>query len=109
MTSPCDKPPAAGPFEWLLTSLDEWSRLLLVAQELREVDRECMETMLEARASGPDPLSPEKVVKVRSLVQLLKSLDLDPEAIRLNQPEVIQKLETACVGCTERSRTEHEL
>src|SRR5829696_10506399 len=93
MTSPYDKPPAAGPFEWLLTSLDEWSRLLLVAQELREVDRECMETMLEARASGPDPLSPEETVKVRSLVQMLRSLDLDPEAIRLKHPEVMQKLE----------------
>ena len=109
MTSPCDKPPAAGPFEWLLTSLDEWSRLLLVAQELREVDRECMETMLEARASGPDPLSPEETVKVRSLVHMLRSLDLDPEAIRLKHPEVMQKLETVCSGCTERSRCDHEL
>jgi hypothetical protein len=73
------------------------------------IDNECLDTLLEARTSGPDPLSPEEAGKVRSLVQLLKSLDLDPEAIRLKQPEVMQKLETACIGCTVRSRCDHEL
>jgi hypothetical protein len=47
------------------------------------MDNECLGPLLEARRSGPDPLSPEEAVKVRSLVQMLKSLDLDPGAIRL--------------------------
>jgi hypothetical protein len=109
MTAPCDRPISGGSFGWLFTSLDEWRRLWSVAQELRNIDNECLDTLLEARASGPDPLSPEEAVKVRSLVQMLKSLDLDPEAIRLKQPEVMQKLETACMGCTVRNRCDHEL
>ena len=108
MTTPC-RPTPGGALEWLFAPLNEWSRLVSVAQELRSIDDECLDTLLEARASGPDPLSPEEAVKVRSLVQMLKSLDLDPEAIRLKQPEVMQKLETACIGCTERSRCDHAL
>jgi hypothetical protein len=81
----------------------------MVAQELRNIDHERMETMLEAHASGPNSLSPEEAVKVRSLVQMLESLDLDPESIGLKQPEVMQKLKTMCIGCTERNRCDHEL
>ena len=46
---------------------------------------------------------------MRSHVQMLRSLDLDPDAIRLAQPETMRKLETACVGCMERSRCDREL
>ena len=109
MSTPCDTPKAWGPLDWLLTPLDDWCRFLMVAQELRDVDNECLDTLLEARGSGPAPLSPEEAAKVRSVIQMLQSLDLNPEAIRLTQPEVMQKLKRACLGCTERSRCDHEL
>ena len=40
---------------------------------------------------------------------MLRSLDLDPDAIRLAQPETMRRLESACLGCTERSRCDREL
>jgi hypothetical protein len=109
MTTPCNQPTVNGPLDWLFASMGEWGRLLAVARELRGIDSEWLDTMLEARTRGPDPLSPEGAVKVRSLLQMLTSLDLDPDAIRLTQPETMQVLEAACVGCTQRSRCDHEL
>ena len=108
MTSRSDKPVPGNLFDGLFIPLDDWGRFLQVAQELRSIDSEFMDTMLEAYASGPAPLSPEQVSKVRSLVQLLKDLDLDPEAIRLKMPDTMHALETTCVGCTQRTRCDGE-
>ena len=68
MTTPCSTPTSRGALDWLFAPLNEWSRLVSVAQELRSIDDECLDTLLQARASGPDPLSPAEAVKVRSLV-----------------------------------------
>jgi hypothetical protein len=109
MTSRSDKPPPATLFDGLFAPLNHWGHLLEVAQELRSIDGEFMDTMLEAYASGPRALSPNEINKVRSLVQLLKQLNLDPEAIRRELPETMHELETACVDCTQRTRCGHEL
>lgn len=108
MTAPCEKA-TVGPLDWFFASLGEYGRLLAAAAELRAIDCECMQTMLESRMSEPDPASPEQVDKVANLMRMLASLDLDAEAIRIRQPEVMQALETACSGCTKRSRCDHEL
>lgn len=109
MITPIIPSTADNPLDWLTASLNEWSRFLSIAQELRDIDRECMETMLEARMAGPDPLPPEEATKVRSLIEMLKSLELDPDVIRLKQPETMRKLEAACIVCTKRDRCDHEL
>ena len=109
MTAPCEKPTGTGPLDWFFASLGEYGRLLAAATELRAVDCECMQTMLESRMPGSDPTSPEQVAKVSNLVRMLASLDLDAETIRIRQPEIGQALETACLGCTKRSRCDQEL
>ena len=108
MSSPANTPSALDPFG-IFTSLGEWDRLISAAKELRSIDQERMETMLEAYASGPTPLSPEAAVKVRSLAKLMMALNLDPEAIRNSKPQVMRELEVACVGCSKRDRCTREL
>ncbi|AWN44326.1 heavy-metal resistance [Methylobacterium durans] len=109
MTSRSGKPVPGTLFDGLFIPLGDWGHLLDVAQELRSIDSEFMDTMLEAYASGPRALSPYEITKVRSLVQLLKQLDLDPAAICRELPETMHELETTCVGCTQRTRCDHEL
>ncbi|WP_336491306.1 heavy-metal resistance [Methylobacterium nigriterrae] len=109
MISRSDKPVPGTLFDELFIPLGDWVHLLKVAQELRRIDSEFMDTMLEAHASGPRALSPYEITKVRSLVQLLKQLDLDPAAICRELPETMDELEMACIGCTQRTRCDHEL
>lgn len=103
MSSPIDKPDPFDPFG-IVASMKEWCCLLKAAQELKNVDEEMMETMLEANAS-----SPEAIAKLRRIADLMRSLRLDPEAIRRRQPAAMRELEAACLGCTERSRCAREL
>jgi len=109
MTKPHEQATVEGPFDWLFTSATDWGRLLIAAQEMRHADGECLDALLDARAEGHDPLSPDDVVKVRSLVRMMKGLDLDPDSVRRTEPELMPVLETACVGCTERARCDREL
>ena len=97
------------PFDWMFTSVTDWGRLLIAAQELRHADGECLDALMEARTEQDRPLSPEDTAKVRSLIQMLKSIDLDPDTIRRLQPDTMQALESTCAGCTERDRCDHEL
>ncbi|MGV7032685.1 heavy-metal resistance [Methylobacterium symbioticum] len=108
MSSPADK---SDPFDPLgiAAAMGEWCCLLKAAQELRNVDAEMMDTLLEANAAGPTPLGPEAAAKVRAIANLMRSLNLDPEAIRRREPETMMKLEAACLGCTERGRCAREL
>jgi hypothetical protein len=108
MAARADKPDQFDPLG-IAASMNEWCCLLKAARELKDVDEEMMETMLEANATGPAPLSPEAAVKLRSLVNLMRSLNLDPEAIRRREPEIMRELETACLRCMERSRCASEL
>lgn len=83
---------------------NEWCCLLKAAQEMRDSDQEMMETLMEP--DGPDPvtLSPESAAKLRSIAKLMRSLDLDPVAVRTRHPEAMRQLEAACLGCQNRSR-----
>ena len=108
MAAHADKPDTFDPFG-IAASMNEWCCLVKAARELKDVDEELMETMLEANATGPGSLGSEAAVKLRSLVNLMRSLNLDPEAIRRRAPETMHELETACLRCTERSRCAREL
>ncbi|MBY0296240.1 MAG: heavy-metal resistance [Methylobacterium sp.] len=103
MSAPVDKPDPFDPFG-IVASMREWCCLLKASQELRTIDEEMMETMLEASASRRVPLTGEAVGKVHEIAALMRSLHLDPEAIRLRDPAVMRDLEAACQHCTERSR-----
>lgn len=109
MTEPRPEGNHEGPFDWMFTSMTEWGRLLMAAQELRGIDNEHLETLLNECAGTTDPTGVENADKVRNLVMLLRSLDIDPNAIRASAPETMQTLEAACSGCTERSRCDSEL
>lgn len=106
MTAPADKPAPFDPFG-VVASMGEWCCLLKAAQELRDVDAEMMETMMEADASVTH--SPEAAAKLRSIASLMWSLNLNPEAVRQRQPEVMREIETACLGCGQRGRCAREL
>jgi hypothetical protein len=108
MTNSHERSGLDSPFDWLFTSANEWGRMLIAAQELRGSDEDLFDALSHARVSD-DPLTPEEARKVHSLVQLLRSLDLDPEAIRKAQPNTMGKLETTCLGCAERARCDHDL
>lgn len=108
MAARSDKPDPFDPFG-SAASMDEWCCLLKAAQELGKVDAEMMDTLLEASAAGPAPLGPEAVAKVRSIANLMRSLNLDPEALLQREPETMRELEAACLGCTERGRCTREL
>lgn len=108
MTASTDRPDPFDPFG-IAASMGEWCCLLKAARELRDIDAEMMATMMEADAPASAPLSSEAAAKVRSVARLMRSLGLDPEAIRRRQPEAMRALEAACLGCTERSRCTREL
>ncbi|WP_244479973.1 hypothetical protein [Methylobacterium sp. Leaf94] len=55
MSSPTEEPDPFDPFG-IVAATDEWCGLLKAAEELRNVDGEMMETMLEAGAPGPASL-----------------------------------------------------
>ncbi|WP_311276054.1 heavy-metal resistance [Methylobacterium sp. WCS2018Hpa-22] len=108
MSSPVEK---TNPFDpgGIVASMEEWCCLLKAAQELRNVDEEMMETMLEDGAPCPEPFGPDGMTKLRNIADLMRALSLDPEAIRQRQPEAMHALEAACLDCTERSRCKREL
>ncbi|MGU3340720.1 heavy-metal resistance [Methylobacterium mesophilicum] len=108
MAAPADSPNPFDPLG-LAASMDEWCCLLRAARELRDIDAEMMGTMMEADFSGPANLSPEALAKVRSVARLMRSLNLDPEAIRQREPEAMRAIEAACLSCAERSRCTREL
>lgn len=108
MSAPADKPDPFDPFG-IAASMKEWCCLLKAAQELRTIDEEMMDTMLEASASRRVPLTAEAAGKVREIALLMRSLNLDPEAIRLRDPAIMREIEAACLRCTERSRCAREL
>jgi hypothetical protein len=107
MTETHEKP--EGPFDWMFSSAIDWGWLFMVAQELRHADDECLDALIEAQTRGSAPLSPDDAVRARSLARMLKSLDLDADAIHRLQPDLMPALERACIGCTERSRCDREL
>jgi len=120
MDAPADNPDPFDPFG-VAASMGEWCCLLKAAREVRDIDAEMMETMLEADAPAsaalspevalfPEvALSPEAAAKVRSIAGLMRSLDLDPEAIRRREPGAMRALEAACLSCAERRRCTREL
>ncbi|MGH1571715.1 DUF6455 family protein [Methylobacterium sp. P31] len=108
MSAPTGKPDPFDPFG-IAASMNAWCCLLTAARELRDMDEEMMDTLLETHASAPAPMSPDAVAKVRSLAALMRSLRLDPDAIRQREPEAMRTLETVCLNCTERSRCTREL
>ncbi|AWN42788.1 DUF6455 family protein [Methylobacterium durans] len=108
MSDPADTPDPFDPFG-VIASMGEWCCLLKAARELREVDGEMMATMLEASAAGLAPVGPDAVANVRSIANLMRSLNLDVEAIRRRAPEAMRELEAACLRCTQRGRCAREL
>lgn len=93
----------------VVASMNEWCCLLKAARELGDADAEMMDTLMEADASGPAPLSPAAEAKVRNLSRLLRGLNVDVDAYRRRAPEAMRGLEAACLACTERSRCTREL
>ena len=53
MTTPGNETTVTGPFDWLFATVGEWGRLLAVARELRRIDGECLDVMLEAAPAAP--------------------------------------------------------
>jgi hypothetical protein len=107
MTDSCEGAGPEGAFDWLFTSATEWGRVLMAARELRSSDAELFEAF--SARSADDPSIPEGVREVHGLVQLLRALNIDPEALRAAQPDTVQTLEQACLGCTARARCDHAL
>lgn len=108
MVAPTDKPAPFDPFG-VVAGMDGWCCLLKAARELRDIDAEMMKTKMEAEAPGPGSLNPEVADIVSSVEALMRSLGLDPVAIRRNEPGAMRELEAACLGCRERSRCTREL
>ncbi len=102
-TSPIDHPLA-----WLLAPANEMSRVLGAALEIRGGDEECVDALTLWRFSD-DPLTSEEARKVYSLVQLLRGMNMDPEAVRAVWPGTMETLEQTCLGCTARERCDHDL
>jgi hypothetical protein len=109
MAAPADP---FDPFD-LAASTKAWCCLLRAAQELRDIDREMMETMMESEVVTPAALPPDIVSKAREkareAARLMRSLDLDPDAVRHREPQTMRELEAACQGCRERDRCQREL
>lgn len=101
----------ADPFDpyGIVASIEEWCCLQKAAQEVRKIDEEMLETMLEAEAPRPATNGLQANAKLRSITDLMRSLRLDPEAIRRKKPAALRALEEACLDCTERSRCAYEL
>jgi hypothetical protein len=92
------------PLAWLLAPANELSRVLGAALEIRGSDDECVDAL-----SSDDPLTPEEARKIYSLVQLLRGMNMDPEAVRAVWPGTMEILERTCLGCTARERCDHDL
>ncbi|GJD76364.1 heavy-metal resistance [Methylobacterium goesingense] len=103
MSSSSEKPDPFDPFG-IVASMEAWCCLLEAAREIRNVDQEMMMTMLKPKTPGPAPVSAEAAAKLRSIVELMRSLNLDPDAIRQRQPAAMRALEAACLDCRDRSR-----
>lgn len=101
----------ADPFDpyGIIASIEEWCCLQKAAQEVRKIDEEMLETMLEAEAPRPATNGLQANAKLRSITDLMRNLRLDPEAIRRKKPAALRALEEACLDCTERSRCAYEL
>ncbi|MFF9551052.1 DUF6455 family protein [Methylobacterium fujisawaense] len=108
MAAPADKTDPFDPFG-VAAAMTGWCCLLKAAQEIRDIDQEMMETMMEADAAAPAGLSPEAGAKLQGVVSLMRRLQLDPEAVRRSEPETMRALEAACRACGARSRCEREL
>lgn len=108
MAARTDKPDPFDPFG-VAASMNEWCCLLKAARELRDIDQEMMEAMTEADPSTVIALSPEADAKVRNSANLMRSLNIDPDAVRLREPAAMRELEATCLSCTERSRCAREL
>ncbi|MBY0253975.1 heavy-metal resistance [Methylobacterium sp. 092160098-2] len=108
MSAPTVKTDPFDPFG-IAAAMHAWGCLLTAAREIRDVDREMMDTLLESRAPPAAPMSPDAPARVRSLTALMRGLQLDPEAIRQHGPEAMRELEAACLTCAERSRCTREL
>ena len=109
MTEPHGATGPDGVVEWLFHPAGAFDRLFQVAQELRHADDECLEAFVGAPTTGPDSLPLEERKNVRRLVEMMRGLDLHPEAIRGLYPTITQRLERACSSCTEEGRCDREL
>ncbi|MGE7157619.1 DUF6455 family protein [Methylorubrum rhodesianum] len=92
----------------IAASMGEWCCLLKAAQELKDVDEEMITTMLEANASG-SASEADRAVKIGSIVNLMRSLKLDPDVVRRHDPAAMRELEETCLRCTQRGRCVPEL
>ncbi|BAQ49253.1 MULTISPECIES: DUF6455 family protein [Methylobacterium] len=108
MSTPACK---SDPFDafGIAATMEGWRCMLKVARELRDVDAEMMDTLLDAHASGGMAQDRDAADKVRSLATLMCGLHLEPEALRRSRPEIVRELEAACLGCAERARCTREL
>ncbi|TNC08048.1 heavy-metal resistance [Methylobacterium terricola] len=93
----------------IAATMEGWCCMLKAARELRDVDAEMMDTLLDAHASGGMAKDWDAAAKVRSLATLMRGLHLEPEALRQSRPEIVRELEAACLGCAERARCTREL
>ncbi|MGU3468329.1 DUF6455 family protein [Methylobacterium sp. C33D] len=108
MATSAEEPDPFDPFG-LAAAMSEWCCMLKAAQELRNIDHEMMVTLMEAGGPAPAASSPEGAAKLRSIVGLMRSLGLDPDAVRQRDPEIVRQLEAACLDCRNRGRCAREL
>lgn len=108
MAAPSHSQDTVDPFG-IAATLHDWCCLMQAAEEIRDVDAEMMETMLEAERPGPVPPSSEEAAKLQNLMALMRSLSLDPEAVRQSGSDTMRALEAACMECMERTRCAQEL
>lgn len=101
MTKPTDETRLFDPFG-ILPLLTSWGPVRGAAQELRDIDSDCIQTMLEGDSSGA-------LERYRKLTRLMRILHVDPEAIRLNEAALMRELEANCSRCPHRDRCLREL
>ncbi|MGH1570372.1 DUF6455 family protein [Methylobacterium sp. P31] len=101
MTKPSGESQLFDPFG-IVPLLTAWGPLLGAAHELKDIDADYVQTMLENDISG----TPERF---RNLARLMRILHIDPEAIRLNEPALMNELEANCSRCKQRDRCLREL
>lgn len=101
MTKPTDETRLFDPFG-ILPLLTSWGPVRGAAQELRDIDSDCIQTMLEGDSSGAQE-------RYRKLTRLMRILHVDPEAIRLNEAALMRELEANCSRCPHRDRCLREL
>jgi hypothetical protein len=80
----------------------EWGPLLGAAHELKDIDSDYVQTMLENDTSGTPS-------RFRNLARLMRTLHVDPETIRLSEPDLMNALEANCCRCQQRDRCLREL